>query len=143
MNRQLDRIIGALRLAVFLFGVFSSVARAQEAPHEVAVFVDRAVLAYEDKQYEQALKELAEALRLAPDDVDALYYQGLVYIGLDRNAEAQQSLEKARTLRPGDLDVAFQLGVHYFNQQQFDRAEPLLRQVYKAEIGRASCRERV
>ena len=133
MKRQLDFLIRVLCLTVFLAGFPALVLRAQEAPHEVVVFVDRAILAYDGKQYEQALKELQEALRLDPDSADALYYQGLVYIGLNRNADAQASLEKARGLRPEDVDIAFQLGVHYFNQQQFDRAEPPLRQVYKAE----------
>ena len=133
MHRQLHFCIGTLCLSAFLIGVSSFAARAQEAPHEVTVFIDRAVLAYEEKQYDGALKELQEALRLDPENTDALYYQGLVYIALDRNADAQASLEKARARRPEDPDVLFQLGVHYFNQQQFDRAEPLLRQVYKAQ----------
>ncbi len=133
MNRQLDLFIRALCLTAFLIALHAAPARPQEAPHEVAVFVDRAILAYDDKQYEQALKELQEALRLDPNNVDALYYQGLVYIGLNRNTDAQVSLETARGLRPEDLDIAFQLGVHYFNQEQFDRAEPLLRQVHKAQ----------
>lgn len=110
----------------------SSLAWAQ-VPTEAAVFVDRAVLAYDEKKYDEALKELQEALRLDPQSVDALYYQGLVYVALNRMAEAQASLEKARALSPIDIDVAFQLGVLYFNQQQYERAEPLLREVYRAE----------
>ncbi len=133
MNRQLGFFIAALCLTIFPSGFHAPVARAQDTPHEVGIFVDRAVLAYEEKQYDGALKELQEALRLDPNNVDALYYQGLVFIGLERNAEAQAALEKARELRPDDPDVAFQLGVHYFNQQQFDRAEPPLRQVYRGE----------
>ena len=133
MRRQLVFYIGTLSLTALLIGFSPFAVCAQEPPHEVTIFVDRAMLAYDEKQYEQALKELQEALRLDPNDVDALYYQGLVYMALERNAEAQASLEKARALRPEDLDIVFQLGVHYFNQQQFDRAEPLMRQVYKAE----------
>ncbi|MBI1997387.1 MAG: tetratricopeptide repeat protein [Deltaproteobacteria bacterium] len=100
---------------------------------QAAIFVDRAVLAYGGKRYDEALKELQQALSLYPQSVDALYYQGLVYLALDRPGDALASLEKARAIRPGDLDVAFQLGVLYFSQKEYEKAEPLLRQVHLAE----------
>lgn len=120
----------------FLNSPQTSVAWAQaqtETAIQAGVFVDRAVVAYGEKRFDEALKELQEALRLNPESVDALYYQGLVYAALNQTAEAQAALEKARGLRPGDLDVAFQLGVLFFNQQQYEKAEPLLRQVYQTE----------
>src|SRR6266511_706568 len=112
-----------------------AVAHAQAAP-EAAVFVDRAVLAYDERRYEQALQELQEALRLDPDNVDALYYQGLVYIALDRPLDAMAAWARARALQPSDLDVAYQLGTLYFAREQYEQAEPLLRQVYEAEPSR-------
>jgi tetratricopeptide (TPR) repeat protein len=112
-----------------------SVARAQ-VPSEQAlhapVFVDRAVVAYSEGRYDEALKELQEALQRDPENVDALYYQGLVYAAMDRPADAIAPLEKARKLRPADIDVAFQLGTLYFGQKEYDKAEPLLREVYQA-----------
>ena len=121
-----------LLLSAFLAAAQLSVAWGQASP-EAAVFVDRAVLAYDEKKFDEALKELQEALRIDPENVDALYYQGLAYAALNRAADAQASLEKARELRPTDVDVAFQLSVIYFNQQGYEKAEPLLRQVYQAE----------
>jgi tetratricopeptide (TPR) repeat protein len=103
---------------------------------EAAVRIDRAVIAYEEKKYDAALAELQEALKLEPDNVEALYYQGLVYMSLNRNPEAQGSLEKAHSLRPANNDIALQLGVLFFNQESYDRAEPLLRQVFHSEQGR-------
>lgn len=135
MRRRAVAFLGrglALLCSVFLITAQISVAWAQ-VPTEAAVFVDRAVLAYDEKRYDEALKELQEALRLNPESVDALYYQGLVYIALNRTADGQAALEKARGLGPTDMDVAFQLGVLYFNQQEYEKAESLLRQVYRAE----------
>lgn len=100
---------------------------------EAAVYIDRALLAYSEKRYDAALKELQEALRLNPQSVDALYYQGLVYSALDRPGDARASLEKARGIRPGDVDVAFQLGALHFAQKEYEQAEPLLRQAYAAD----------
>jgi tetratricopeptide (TPR) repeat protein len=98
---------------------------------EAAVYVDRAVLAYGEKRYDMALKELQEALRLHPQSVDALYYQGLVYSALDRPGDARASFEKARGIRPTDADVVFQLGALHFAQKEYEQAEPLLRQAHQ------------
>jgi len=119
--------------AVF-FSPMSS-ARAQGLS-EATVHIDRAVIAFEEKRFEDALKELQVALQVEPQNVEALYYQGIVYQTLNRPAEAQAALEKARSLRPANVDVAFQLGTLHFNQQDYDRAEPLLRLVFQSEPSR-------
>jgi len=107
-----------------------------QVPTEARVYVDRAVIAYEEKQFDEALKELQEALRIDPGSIDAYYYLGLVYVALNRISDAQAMLEKARQLRPTDVDVAFQLGVLYFNLEQYEKAEPILRQAHRAEPNR-------
>ena len=112
-----------------------SVAQSQ-LPTEAVVHIDRAVIAYDAKQYDDALNELKEALRLDPRNVEALYYLGIVYLTLNRPAEGQASLEQALALRPGNADISFQLGVLLFNQQNYEKAEPLLRQVHRVEPDR-------
>jgi tetratricopeptide (TPR) repeat protein len=98
--------------------------------------VDRAILAYDEQHYDQALQELQEALRLDPNSVEALFYQGLVYAAMNRRRDAMAAWERARQLRPSDIDVAFQLGALYFASEQYDRAKPLLQQVYQVEPSR-------
>ncbi len=105
-------------------------------PTPARVYIDRAILAYDDKQYSDALKELRGALRHDPGNVNALYYLSLVYIATDRLFEAQAALEKAKALHPTDLDVTFQLGVLYFAQQEYEKAERLLREVFEEQPGR-------
>jgi tetratricopeptide (TPR) repeat protein len=104
-----------------------------QAASDAAVFVDRAILAFDERQYEQALQELREALRLDPNSGTALFYQGLVYAAMNRPADAAAVWERARQLRPEDIDVAFQLGALYFANEQYTRAEPLLREVYQVD----------
>ena len=105
---------------------------------EATVHIDRAVVAYEEKDYATALTELQTALKLEPQNIEALYDQGIVYLALNRLTDAQTSLEQARALQPANDDVAYQLGALYFNQEAYDKAEPLLRQVHKGEPGRAN-----
>jgi tetratricopeptide (TPR) repeat protein len=128
-------------LSFILATVSVSVAHAQ-VPSEQAlhapVFVDRAVVAYSEGRYDEALKEVQQALKLDPENVDALYYLGLVYAAMDRPKDAIAPLEKARKLRPADVDVSFQLGTVYFGQKEYDKAEPLLREVYRADPKRAN-----
>lgn len=95
------------------------------------VYVAQAILAYEDKRYDEALRLLGEALELDPTHVEALYYTGLVRIAQQKFGEAVEPLEKAKAKAPDDLSVLYQLGVAYFSLQQYDKAEPLLTQVFK------------
>lgn len=119
-------LLGALLLAACL----AAPARAQQA--EADVFVAQAILAYEEKRYEDAATALGQALGLDPNNVDALYYTGLVRIAQGRLDEATQALEKARSLDPRDEAIPFQLGVTYFSLGKYDQAQPLLEQVFAA-----------
>jgi len=126
-------------LAIFVLGlliVFEVSSASGQGLTEATVHIDRAVIAYEEKKFEASLKELQEALKLEPDNVEALYYIGIVYGSLNRPKEAQAALEKARLLRPANNDITFQLGASYFNQEAYERAEPLLRQVFRTEPNR-------
>jgi hypothetical protein len=102
-------------------------------PTESDVYVDRGILAYDSKQYTEALQAFQEALRLNPDNVNALFYAGLTYMALEQYEPAQAALEHAQKLAPTDVDVAFQLGVTYFLQQQYDKAEAVFRRVYVSQ----------
>jgi Tfp pilus assembly protein PilF len=64
-----------------------------QAPSDAAIFVDRAILDLDEHQYDQALQELREALRLDPNSVATLFYQGLVYAAMNRPADAAAAWE--------------------------------------------------
>ena len=104
-----------------------------QVPSESDVYVDRGILAFDAKNYPEALQAFQEALRLNPENVNALYYSGLTYFAQEQYSAAQGAFEQARALAPNDVDVAYQLGVTYFTGQQYEKAEPLFRQVYASQ----------
>jgi len=106
---------------------------AAQSGSEADVYIDRGILAFEQKRYEEGLKELDEALAADPDNVDAMYYKSLFLAALKRPQEALAVLEKARTLAPNDLGILYQLGVVYFSQAEYQKAEPFLKEVFEVD----------
>lgn len=117
-------LFGALLLVTLLPGLAS----AQQS--EADVFNAQAIVAYQEKRYEDALSALREALALDANNVDALYYTGLVRVATGQLDAAAEALEQARTRAPEDEAVLYMLGVVYFSQQKYDRAQPLLERVF-------------
>ena len=123
--------IAALLLAVLLPVVFPAPSHAQTS--EADVYVAQAILDFDDKRYDDALKNLEEALKREPDHVEALYYAGVVNLALRRPDQALPYLVRAQKRSPADLAIGFQLGLAYFAQQRFDDAEPVLERVFRAD----------
>lgn len=96
---------------------------------EADVFVAQAILAYDAHKYDEALALLKEALAQDPNNVEALYYSGLVLMAQQKTEEAVLVLEKARARAPRDLSTLFLLGVAYFALERYDQAEGPLTQV--------------
>jgi tetratricopeptide (TPR) repeat protein len=124
-------LVGTLAVLVLLFSTGFSMARAQ--PTEADVYVEQAVVNYQDKRYEDALANLRRALELDPQHVDALYYMGIVQLALGRTTDAIPFLERARAHAPTQRTIAFQLGLAHFALEQYEKARPLLEEVFRAE----------
>lgn len=118
---------------LLLLTPLSNVELVQAQGKEADVFVAQAMLAYEDKQYDQALKALREALEMDPDNLEAQYYLGLVLSAQQKFTEAAAALENAHTKAPEDLAIAYHLGVAYFALERYDQAEPLLTKVFAGQ----------
>jgi tetratricopeptide (TPR) repeat protein len=110
---------------------FAPVARSQMT--EADVYVNTAILDFEDKRYDSALDNLRRALEIEPGNVEALYYSGVVRVAQGRAAEAVPFLEKARERSPEDTAITTQLGLAYFAQQDYDRARPLLEEAFRKD----------
>jgi tetratricopeptide (TPR) repeat protein len=120
-----------LLLAALLFPLVAAPAHGQTT--EADVYVAQAIIDFDDRRYDEALKNLQEALKREPDHVEALYYAGVVNMALRRPAEALPYLLRAQRKSPTDRSIAFQLGLAYFAQQQYEQAEPPLERVFEAD----------
>jgi tetratricopeptide (TPR) repeat protein len=125
------RVLAAVLVALLLCPAIPASVRAQTT--EADVYVAQAIIDFEEKRYPDALENLRKASELEPDHVEALYYTGVIAMTQGRTPEAIAPLERARAKAPGDPSVAFQLGLAYFGQQQYDKAQPLLEEVFRGQ----------
>ena len=112
-----------------LYTLPGTVSWAQES--EADVSTAQAILAYDDKKYEEALEFLYHALEISPNHTEALYYVGLVMMAQRRYEESLPYLLKAREIAPDSVSIMFQLGLAYFSLEQYDKADPLLTRVFE------------
>jgi len=100
---------------------------------EAEVLLAQATIAYDEGNYEQALKYLQEAQSLDPTNSRIQYYLGLTFLAQKQPSLATPYLQSAVELRPADLFNRYQLGVAYFALQDYDQATPLLFEVYEKQ----------
>lgn len=113
------------------------------APEAVYVRLEHAQLLTRMAQYSrnpgsrdnflrQAGEQIAEARRLAPDNLDVLRATGSIYLDLSANdpavlAKAMEALEAVRQRDPADVESLLTLGRLYLDQRQPDKAADVLR----------------
>ncbi len=119
-----------LTIIVFTAGSWSTPAAwGQRA--DANVLAANAAIAYDDKQYNEAMALLDQALALDPQHERSLFYKGVVHLAQKRPEIAIGYLETVHRLRPADLDIKKHLGIAHFAVGDYDRAKPFLDEVYK------------
>ncbi|HEY2994129.1 MAG TPA: tetratricopeptide repeat protein [Methylomirabilota bacterium] len=116
----------ALLAAVWLAGPSPAAAQLSDAD----VYVAEATLKIEDRQWDEALALLRQALTREPEHVEALYYTGVAYMGKKDPNQAIRFLEQARQKSPDDTSILYQLGLAHFALEQYDRAQPLFERAF-------------
>lgn len=84
-----------------------------------AVYVTLARIHNGKGQYNLALQEIQQALKLDPRDPDALLGQAAVYASMGRHEEAESIYKKAAALRPQYWAGYYELGGYYYRQQKY------------------------
>ncbi len=86
--------------------------------------VERAQELYESGRWEDALRELTEALRVNPDNGEWHFNLGLTLEAMGRNTEAIQAFQRAIDLKVEDVEALNILGVALSRDNRFDEALP-------------------
>lgn len=84
-----------------------------------------------DKQYTEALKNLLEANKLTPDNSEILNNLGMAYYFKGEKDLAIKHLNRALEMDEKNSDARINLASIYFNENKFDDAEKIYKQVLK------------
>ena len=87
-----------------------------------AVYVTLARVHNGKGQYNLALQEIQQALKLEPLDPDALLGEAAVYASMGQEEKAENTYKKATALRPQHWDGYYELGVFYYQQRRYSDA---------------------
>jgi tetratricopeptide (TPR) repeat protein len=94
---------------------------------------NRGVALQQKGDLEGARQAYEQALKLAPQRVDALANLGLVFLNQGKNEQAIEHFSKALSLKPDLANVRMFLGLAHFRTNQFEAAARELSQVLAAQ----------
>lgn len=88
--------------------------------------VVKALQALGKNKLDDAQKHLNKALKLAPNNPEVLYVQGLVYLQRNAWGDAETILQKSDRIEPNQPRVLAALGLALCNQEKYEQAIPPL-----------------
>ena len=96
--------------------------REQRAPQTAGTFLDRGILFLDRKDYDIAIADFTEALKLAPDMEAAYFYRGNAYRQKDDPDRAVADYNQAIRLDPNAANAYNNRGIAYRQKGDLDRA---------------------
>jgi tetratricopeptide (TPR) repeat protein len=96
-----------------------------------AVYVTLARVHTGKGQYNLALQEIQQALKLEPLDPDALLTEAAVFASMGQEEKAENTYKKAAALRPQNWSGHYELGGFYYRQQRYADAATAFEQALK------------
>jgi len=91
------------------------------------IYFEQGTRLLKETRLEQAIWAFTEAIRLAPDRVEAYTNRGLAYLEEKKYGQAKQDFLKALAIAPDDVKANNNLGVFYCGREDYDSALRYLR----------------
>lgn len=101
----------------------------------------RAGRLFQERRYEDALKELQSALSLTPENAEFHFAAGTAYLRLERFKEALEAFKKAVEINPAYTDAFFQIGLIYESQSVYKEAIEAFKRVISLAPGSSQAEE--
>jgi tetratricopeptide (TPR) repeat protein len=129
------KLLTLIQLAAFLAlaAVAPVTGRAQEGFETAEILFTRAVLAYDEKKYDEAARDLLKAHELDPGHINVIYYLGLSYNAQGNFAGAEGYLRQGLALEPKNSDLRYELGAALYGQNKIDEALKEFLALYQTE----------
>ena len=134
-----------MRLGVLIF-FFVGAYCAAKIPKNFEPILSRAILAYQEKKWDDAKKLIEEILKAVPEQTEALELEAMIYKAQGKPEEARgvflKLLNKQNPSEPGNSSglYAFELGRIFFERKNFLEAKKyLLRAIEEKRNVEASC----
>ena len=102
-------------------------------PQASLAFAQLGFAYYDEARDQDALVALDQALKLDPQNLDALLYSGMVYLDGNDHQRARSCFEKVLALNPSHVDAQYYMGYIYFSQGEFAKALPLFQSVVQQQ----------
>jgi tetratricopeptide (TPR) repeat protein len=92
------------------------------ASSDAAFYNNRGWDFYQKKDYDKAISDYTDYIKLAPNDADAYYNRGLAYYNKKEYDEAISNYTDAIKLNPNYADGYYNRGLAYYNKKEYDKA---------------------
>jgi tetratricopeptide (TPR) repeat protein len=100
-------------------------------PQGVAILEELALLRYDQKRYDQAVKVLDHVLAVDPKNAFALRIRALSFRASRRFKEAQQAIDKALGRFPNDPEILNERALLHYDQKEYEEAIKVFERVLK------------
>jgi tetratricopeptide (TPR) repeat protein len=95
----------------------------KQAPNSVRAYTLRGSLFLQQQNFEDAIKDFSEAIRLAPKNPELLVDRGITYLQAGQDAAlALTDLQSAVALEPNSPDYQYLLGLALAKNEDYDKA---------------------
>ena len=123
MKNRVNKSIWII-LPIVLFSLFSyaSAQPKQIEPKDADFYRNRGVAYSEKHQYDQAISDFTDALKINPKDSYAYYYRGIAYGERNQVDQAIDDFTKALEIEPNAVSARYYRGIAYREKGQFDWA---------------------
>ncbi len=116
-------IFGVILIFLGVSLIFIKDALAQDAE----VYVAKGIEKMNEGDYKGAIEFFREALKLSPDDPEAMFYTAVTYFHLSEYEKAERLFQRVLQIDRNVTDVYFELGRLYYVTSRCDEAEESLK----------------